>query len=143
MASTNKMVVLGHLGGDAILRYTTNGTPVANVSVATNEKINGKDLVEWHRWVLWGELAEAAGKLWKKGKQVYLEGRKRSRPYTKDGVDHVAVEFHATNGFMTGPAPIVNQQPPVESYEGLVPMSSAEMRAMETMGEALANDIPF
>lgn len=140
MASMNEMTVVGHLGADAEVRFTKSGIAVANVSVATNEKIGDKDMVEWHRFVLWRELAEAAGKLWKKGKQVYVKGRKRTRTYDDNGVEKTIVEFHAITGFLTGPAPKASA-PPVDIYENMAPKSPGEMRPARS--EEMAEEIPF
>jgi len=87
----NKMIVLGHAGNDAELRFTASGKPVANFSVAVNEAFknaNGDNVerVEWFKCVAWNGRAELCGQFLNRGKQVYLEGRLQTRKYDgKDG----------------------------------------------------------
>lgn len=84
----NKVTLIGYLGTDPEIRYIPNGPAVANLSVATTDtwrdKNTGeqKEHTEWHRVVLKGRLAEVAGEYLKKGSQVYLEGRNRTRKWT-------------------------------------------------------------
>jgi len=80
----NKVIVLGHAGGDAEVKYTSGGKLAANFSVAVNESFknsNGDnvDRVEWFRCVARNGLAEIVGQYVARGKQLYLEGRIRSR----------------------------------------------------------------
>lgn len=89
MAGVNKVILLGNLGGDPEIRYTQSGKAVCNVSLATNEKRKqGEDyvdVVEWHRLVFWSRLAEVIGKYAFKGKQIYVEGKLRTRKYEDRG----------------------------------------------------------
>ncbi len=108
MGSVNKVILLGNLGRDPELKYTPNGTPVANFTVATNEtwkdkEGNKQEHTEWHRVVVWGKLAEICGEYLHKGRQVYIEGSIRSRTYKdRDGNDRTAVEIRADNLVMVG-----------------------------------------
>ena len=82
----NNVIVLGHAGSDADLRFTAGGKPVAHFSVAVNESFknsNGDNVnrVEWFRCVAWNGLAELAGQFVIRGKQLYLEGRLQTRKY--------------------------------------------------------------
>jgi len=82
----NRVIVIGHVGSDAELKYTASGKPVANFSVAVNESFknsNGDnvDRVEWFRCVAWNGLAELCGQYLVRGKQCYLEGRLQTRKY--------------------------------------------------------------
>src|SRR3970282_145973 len=85
MASVNKVIVVGNLGRDPETRYMPDGAAITNVSVATSfqwtDKASGekKEETEWHRVVFRGRLAEVAGEYLKKGSQVYVEGRLRTR----------------------------------------------------------------
>jgi len=80
MASVNKVILVGNLGRDPEVRYTTGGTPVANFTMATTDRWNDaasgerKEKTEWHRIVVWGKQAEIAGEYLRKGRQVYVEG---------------------------------------------------------------------
>lgn len=99
MASLNKAMIIGSLGKDPEVRYTAGGTAVASFSVATSDRIKGKDgnweeKTEWHSVVLWARLAEIAGEFLSKGKQVYIEGRIQTRKWTdKDGKDRYTTEI--------------------------------------------------
>lgn len=80
MNGINKVIVVGHVGGDPELRETKDGQKVATISVATNSQWkdkagNEQKKTEWHRVVAWGKLAENVQKYVTKGKQVYVEGR--------------------------------------------------------------------
>jgi len=90
--SLNRVQLIGNLGKDPEIKYTPQGTPVAKLTIATNERFKDKagewqDRTEWHNVVLWQRLAEIAGEYLKKGGKVYIEGRLQSRSYEdkKDG----------------------------------------------------------
>ncbi|HOI17855.1 MAG TPA: single-stranded DNA-binding protein, partial [Geobacteraceae bacterium] len=91
MASLNKVLLIGNLGKDPEVRYTTSGTAVASFSLATSERLKNKggeweERTEWHNITLWGRLAEIAGEYLAKGKSVYLEGRLQTRKWQdRDG----------------------------------------------------------
>ena len=101
MAAINKVILIGHLGADPELRYTPNGTPVANFRIATTERWINKqgermESTEWHRIVAWGKLGEFCGQYLNKGKQVYIEGRLRTRSWEdKDGKKQWTTEIIA------------------------------------------------
>ncbi|MBT4496948.1 MAG: single-stranded DNA-binding protein [Gemmatimonadetes bacterium] len=84
--AVNKAILLGRLGADPEIRYTSSGTAVVNVSLATNESWtdkegNRQEKTEWHRLVFWRQLAEIAGQYLRKGGQIYVEGTLRYRTY--------------------------------------------------------------
>jgi single-strand DNA-binding protein len=84
--SFNKVMVLGNLGQDPEMRYTPAGLPIANFTVATNERYVDRDgkrqeRTEWHRIVVAGKLALSCGEYLKKGRQVFVEGRLRTREW--------------------------------------------------------------
>ena len=84
--SVNKVILIGNLGKDPEVKYTPQGTPVAKLTVATNERFKDKsgewqDRTEWHNVVLWQRLAEIAGEYLKKGGKVYIEGRLQTRSW--------------------------------------------------------------
>ena len=84
--SVNRVILVGHLGGDPDSRYTQSGTAVANFNVATNESRKNaegefQDHTEWHRCVLFGRSAETATQYLKKGQMVYIEGRLTTRSW--------------------------------------------------------------
>jgi single-strand DNA-binding protein len=104
--SVNKVILLGNLGGDPEVRYMTNGDAVTSFSLATTEawrdklSQDKKEQTEWHRVVVYGKLAEIIGKYAKKGSQMYVEGRLRTRKWvdqqqnTRFTTEVVASEIH-------------------------------------------------
>ncbi|MDD3845910.1 MAG: single-stranded DNA-binding protein [Syntrophorhabdaceae bacterium] len=103
MSNLNKVLLMGRLGADPELRYTTDGTPVATFRMATSESYKDKSGVkqertEWHTIVIWRKLAEIAGEYLKKGRLVYIEGRIQSREYEgRDGVKRKVYEIVASD----------------------------------------------
>jgi single-strand DNA-binding protein len=84
--SVNKVILIGNLGKDPEVKYTPQGTAVAKITLATNERYKDKsgawqDRTEWHNVVLWQRLAEIAGEYLKKGGKVYIEGRLQTRSW--------------------------------------------------------------
>lgn len=104
MASgVNKVLLIGRLGGDPEVRYTSNGGAVANFNMATNESWTDKagqkqERTEWHKVVVWGKLGELCGQYLSKGRQAYVEGRLQTRDWTdKDGNKRYTTEVVAQN----------------------------------------------
>ncbi len=107
MKDVNKVILVGRLGGDPVLRETKNGIPVANFSLATSRRLKTEATVEgesvepqeetqWHRVVVWGRQGEACTQYLKKGHAIYVEGSVRSRKYeTKEGESRLSYEIHA------------------------------------------------
>jgi single-strand DNA-binding protein len=110
MSGVNKVILVGNLGADPQIRYTPQGTAVANFSLATTERFTNKNgeresRTEWHRIVAWGRLAEICNEYLKKGKQIYIEGRIQTRQWDdKDGNKKFTVEIIAQNMVMLGRA---------------------------------------
>ena len=108
MSGVNKAIVIGTLGQDPEMRYTSNGSAICNVSVATSEswkdKTSGekKEKTEWHRITMFGKLAEIGGQYLKKGKQAYFEGRIETSKYQKEGKDHYSTQIIANQMQMLG-----------------------------------------
>lgn len=109
MASINKVIIVGNLGRDPETRYMPNGDAITNVSIATTLKWKSKDSgepveeTEWHRVVFRGRLAEIAGEYLKKGRQVYVEGRLKTRKWTdKEGQERYTTEIIANELQMLG-----------------------------------------
>ena len=99
MSGVNKVMLIGRLGKDPELRTLENGATVARFTMATSEtykdKTTGerKEITEWHNIVLWRGLADIAGKYLKKGEQVYIEGKLRTRSWEKEGVTRYTTEI--------------------------------------------------
>jgi single-strand DNA-binding protein len=110
VASINKVILIGNLGGDPEVRYTPSGRPVANFNIATTENWTNKDggkeeRTEWHRIVAWGRLGEICGEYLHKGKQVYIEGKLQTRSWEdRDGNKRSTTEIYAQTMQMLGPA---------------------------------------
>jgi single-strand DNA-binding protein len=98
MASLNKVMLIGNLGKDPEVRYTTSGAAVASFSLATSERFKNRsgeweERTEWHNVTLWGRQAEVAGEYLSKGKTVYIEGRLQTRKWQdRDGRDRYTTE---------------------------------------------------
>lgn len=105
--SVNRVILVGRLGSDPEVKYTTSGSAVTNISVATSERWTDKatgqrqERTEWNRVVFFGKLAEIAGQYLKKGSQVYVEGSLRTNKYTdKQGIERYSTDIHATEMHM-------------------------------------------
>jgi len=105
----NKVIIVGNLGGDPETRYMPSGSAVTNLTVATNEswkdKQTGeqKDRTEWHKVAMFNRLAEIAAEYLRKGSQVYIEGKLRTRKWQdKSGQDRWTTEIIADEMQMLG-----------------------------------------
>lgn len=105
-SSLNKVMLIGHLGGDPDVRTTPSGTYVANFNLATNRVWTNsegerQEETDWHRVVAWGRLAETCGNYLKKGSYVYIEGRLQTRSWEgEDGARRYTTEVVAQNMIM-------------------------------------------
>jgi len=150
MASVNKVIVVGNLGKDPETRFMPDGKAVCNFSVATTDtwkdKATGekKESTEWHRISSFGRLAEICGEYLKKGSQVYVEGKLRTRKWQdKEGQDRYTTEIIADAMQMLG------------SRSGMGGGEAREMREPPAAGESrpakkpagqfqdMDDDIPF
>lgn len=108
MSSLNKAMVIGNLGRDPEVRYTQDGKAIANFSVGTTDKWKdkttgeNKEKTEWHRVTAFGRLGEICGEYLLKGKQVYIEGKLRTRSWEKDGITRYTTEIEAFTMQMLG-----------------------------------------
>lgn len=111
MSSLNKVMLIGRLGKDPEIRYTTDGSAVANFSLATSESWTDKagtrqERTEWHNIVAWTRLADLAKRYLAKGRQVYIEGRIRTREYDdKEGNKRRITEIVANQMVLLGSRP--------------------------------------
>jgi single-strand DNA-binding protein len=132
MASVNKVILVGNLGADPEIRYTPNGKPTAAVSVATTDKWKDKatgelkEFTEWHRVVFFNRLAEIVGDNLKKGAQIYVEGKLKTRKWTdKNGVDRYSTEVIGRELQMLGKkdannvpsAPTIDEPPVHDNFD--------------------------
>ena len=99
----NKVILIGNLGNDPEMRHTPNGAGVCEFRLATNEAWTDKqgqrqERTEWHRVVVWGKKAEVCSKYLSKGRQVYVEGRLRTRSWEdKEGNKRYTTEVVAND----------------------------------------------
>lgn len=143
----NKVILVGNLGNDPDTRYMPSGSAVTNLSVATNEswkdKETGeqKDRTEWHKVAMFGRLAEIAAEYLRKGSQVYIEGKLRTRKWQdKDGNDRwtteiIADEMQMLGGRMDSGAPAMNDRAP--------PSASPSAPPPKGGSDDFDDDIPF
>lgn len=101
MAGLNKVMIIGNLGRDPELRYTSAGNPIATFSVAvtrvwTNAEGVRQESTEWFNVLAWNKLAETCHKLLRKGHKVYVEGRLQTHSWEgEDGSRHYRTEIVA------------------------------------------------
>ena len=107
--SVNKVILVGNLGKDPEIRSLGSGDRVANLTLATSEswrdKQSGemKEQTEWHTVVMWNKLGEIAAEYLRKGSQVYIEGKLRTRKWQdKEGNDRYTTEIIASEMNMLG-----------------------------------------
>ena len=112
MASVNKVIIVGNIGRDPETRVFADGNPVTNISVATTDRYKDKtsgelkESTEWHRIAFFGKLAEIAGQYLKKGSQIYVEGKLRTRKWTDaNGIEKYSTEVIAESMQMLGGKP--------------------------------------
>jgi single-strand DNA-binding protein len=135
MASLNKVMIIGNLGSEPEMRFTTNGNPVTSFRVATNwgyttAEGERKQETEWFTVVAWNKLAEQCNQFLTKGRLVYTEGRLRTRVWEgQDGQKHYRTEIIANRvTFLDRQASAALPEEKVEEAE---------------VGELEPEDIPF
>ena len=147
MSGVNKAIVVGRLGRDPEVRYTPDGTAVANFSVATSEEWKDKNTgekrerTEWHRIVAFRRLGEICGEYLSKGRQVYIEGRIQTRDWEdKDGNKRYTTEIVADKMQMLGSRDDFSSSRGDAAHGGARPQDSAPGPGYSDMGD---DDIPF
>lgn len=104
----NKVILLGNVGQDPEVRTLETGVKVARLRLATTERMFNRQTnettehTEWHSITLWRGLADVADKFVRKGSQIYVEGRIRSREWEKDGQRHFGFEIVADDMRLLG-----------------------------------------
>jgi len=99
MSSVNKVIIIGNLGDDPILKETPNGKAVCQMSVATSKKVNEETKTEWHRMTAWGKVAELCGKYLNKGEKAFFEGELETQKWTdkETGKDRYSTQIVVRN----------------------------------------------
>jgi single-strand DNA-binding protein len=151
--SVNKVILVGNVGKDPEIRHLDTGVAVANFPLATSETYTAKNgekvtTTEWHNIVLWRGLADVAEKYVTKGRQLYIEGRIRTRSYDdKDGNKRYITEIYGDTMQMLGSKSddtksVSGQYPQNQSIPGHAsPASMANEPDMEDSGGD--EDLPF
>ena len=140
----NKVILVGNLGQDPEVKYTAGGAPVANISIATSDSWKDKDTgedqerTEWHRVVLWRNLAENAGKFLKKGSKVYIEGQLQTRKWEQEGQTRYTTEIIARDMQFLDSRGSSNNSSTQKSSE-----MNDQSAADELDSEFDADDVPF
>ena len=141
----NKVILVGNLGADPETRYMPSGSAVTNLSVATSEswkdKQTGeqKDRTEWHKVAMFNRLAEIAAEYLRKGSQVYIEGKLRTRKWQdRDGNDRWTTEIIADEMQMLGGRG-GGGSAPMSSGQSSAPPSAAPQSGPDDFDD----DIPF
>ncbi len=144
----NKVILIGNLGQDPDTKYMPSGSAVTNLRIATSEVFKDRETgqqqerTEWHSVAMFGRLAEIAGEYLRKGSQVYIEGRLRTRKWQdKQGQDRYSTEIVADEMQMLGGRG-GGMAAGAEAGAGGTAKPAARGRAAETAAE-LDDDIPF
>lgn len=151
--SVNKVILVGNVGKDPDVRYLEKNVAVANFPLATTEKgytmANGTvvpDKTEWHNIVLWRNLAEIAEKYVRKGNQIFIEGKIKTRSYEdKSGVKRYITEIYAENMQLLGKRDQQGSEAPaatVNPAASATPIVNAEPAAASAIEEN-NDDLPF
>ena len=150
MAGINKVIIVGFLGNDPEVRTMPAGDLVVNISVATSEswtdKNSGekKEVIEWHRIVIYRKLAEIAAQYLRKGSQVYIEGRLKTRKWQdNNGQDRYSTEIQCDNLQMLGGRnqDAAQNQPPKQQDKQQKAQSKSQQS--EPPVDAFDDNIPF
>jgi single-strand DNA-binding protein len=97
MSGVNKVILIGRLGKDPDIRYTTTGKSMTTFSLATSERWGNEEKTEWHKIVMFDRVAETAHQYLRKGDQVYLEGKIQYRVWEdQKGVKHNTTDIVCT-----------------------------------------------
>jgi single-strand DNA-binding protein len=149
----NKVILIGHLGADPETRAMPSGMTVANIRMATTESFKDKsgewqERTEWHNVALFGRMGEVAGEYLRKGSQVYVEGRLRTRKWQdKQGNDRYTTEIVANDmqmiGGRAGGGGSREGGEAREPRESREPREQAEPVTSSTERDGFDDDIPF
>jgi single-strand DNA-binding protein len=139
MRSLNRASIIGRCGADPEVRYTADGTAVANLSVATSEEWKDKhtgekkEKTEWHRVVFFRRPAEIVAEYVSKGDMIYIDGKIRTRSWKKDGENRYSTEIAADDFVLLSP----------KSDRPTRPEPSRQQQASPQDDVGFEDDIPF
>lgn len=143
----NKVILVGNVGADPEIKSFEGGVKMARIRLATTERVfikeknEYKENTEWHNITLWRTLADVADKYVRKGAQLYIEGKLRTREYDKNGVKCFTTEIVGETLKMLGKRDAQSQvasEPPVQRQQP----TSVEDYPMPPLPEGV-DDLPF
>ena len=142
----NKVILVGNVGADPEIRTLDSGVKVARIRLATTERVPNKDksgytdVTEWHNITLWRNLADVVDKYVRKGSQLYIEGKLRTREYDKNGVKCYSTEIVADELKMLGKR---DNQSQVASEPQRIHQNSVSDYPAPPMPDVSPDDLPF
>lgn len=146
--SLNKVMLLGNLTRDPVLRFTANNTAVCSFSIATNRDWINKDTnekqesVEFHNITAWGKLADICGSLLHKGDKVFVEGRLQTRKWEgEDKIERKTTEVVIDNMILTKSSS--DQSGSTESFKSTKKVSKDTAADESFDAEDVSDDVPF
>lgn len=142
----NKVILIGNLTRDPDVRYTPQGTAVANFTIATNRSWvsegTEKEAVDFHNVVSWNKLAELCGQLLQKGTKTYVEGRLQTRDWVgDDGVKRYKTEVNIDEMIVLGRGRGMAQRGAFDNSGSSASTKPADNKADETVSAADDEDI--
>jgi len=149
MSGINKVILVGNIGAKPEVKYSSNGSAIANLSVATSETWNDKnsgekqEKTEWHRVSLYGKLAEIAGQYLDKGSKVYVEGKLQTRKWQdQSGQDRYTTEI-IVSGY-GGTLQMLDKREGMASSSQSAPSTNINNDTVEVADNSgFEDDIPF
>ena len=149
MSGINKVILVGNIGAKPEVKYSSNGSAIANLSVATSETWNDKnsgekqEKTEWHRVSLYGKLAEIAGQYLDRGSKVYVEGKLQTRKWQdKDGQDRYTTEI-VVSGY-GGTLQMLDRREGMATGGQIAPSNNMSNDTVEVADNSgFEDDIPF
>ena len=149
MSGINKVILVGNIGAKPEVKYSSNGSAIANLSVATSETWNDKnsgekqEKTEWHRVSLYGKLAEIAGQYLDKGSKVYVEGKLQTRKWQdQSGQDRYTTEI-SVSGY-GGTLQMLDRREGMASSSQSAPSTNMNNDTVEVADNSgFEDDIPF
>lgn len=148
----NKVILVGNVGLDPEVRTTESGVKMARLRMATTERYTDrqtnevKELTEWHTVILWRNLANVVDQYVKKGSQLYIEGRLRTREWTdKDNIKRYSTEIMADEMKLLGRRSDGQQSATTtqQSVYSQQPVQTAQPVAVNPVPQEDADDLPF
>lgn len=139
------MILVGNVGKDPEVRYSQSGTPVANFSLATNERFKGRngewqERTEWHSIVAWERLAEIVGEYVAKGSKLYVEGKIQTSSWEdrQSGVRKYRTEIVARELLLLGP-----RENGGRDHQSPTSDDQEDQRSQASSSESVDEDVPF